>query len=324
LSQRNGLSRDPEGSGSSCAGGESHFADRLAAAVESKHSALIVGLDPVLERLPGEILSRVHVGGQGAQGLTARAALAFGLFLDGVISAVADVAVGVKPNTAFFERYGAAGWDCLLQVCRKARKAGLLVIADAKRGDLAHTAENYAEALLGDLPDTLGPHVDAVTLSPYLGSDSAAPFLDAARRRGKGLFFLVRTSNRSAAEIQDLSVAGVPVYLKVAELVRRWGEDLKGLTGFSSVGAVVGATAPEEARRIRGALPFTPFLVPGYGAQGATADDLRACFLDGGRGAVVNASRSVLFAHEKREGSWVDAIRSAAAQARDEIERARM
>jgi len=301
-----------------------NFADRLFGAVLEKRSALVVGLDPVLERLPPELVEQVRPGFPGSPGYAARAAALFGLFCQDVIAAVSDAAVAVKANTAFFERFGPAGWDCLCQVCRSAKRAGLLVIADAKRGDIGHTAEAYAEALLGDLPDTLGPYVDAVTVNPYLGTDSVEPFLRKARERGKGLFVLVRTSNPSAGDLQDLDCGGVPLYLRTAGLVGEWGRGVVGRLGLSSVGAVVGATAPQEAFRVREVLPRAPFLVPGYGAQGGTAAELRPCFLGGGLGAVVNASRSVLFAYEKVGAPWRDAIRTAAVEARDDIEGARL
>jgi orotidine-5'-phosphate decarboxylase len=301
-----------------------HFADRLARTIEEKKSCLVVGLDPLLERLPRDVLGAVGAGASGGPGATARAAAAFGLFCGKVIDSVKDVAVAVKPNSAFFERYGAAGWECLREVCRLASKAGLIVILDAKRGDIGHTAEAYADALMGGLQDTPGPHVDAVTVNPYLGTDSVAPFLRLAREGGKGLFVLVRTSNASAGELQDLDVGGAPLYLRVASLVERWGADLRGECGFSAVGAVVGATAPAEAKRIREALPGAMFLVPGYGAQGAEAAQLAACFLSGGRGAIVNASRSIIFAYEKRREPWPDAIRAAAVEARDELNALRL
>jgi orotidine-5'-phosphate decarboxylase len=305
-----------------------NFADRLEAAVRAKKSCLVVGIDPVLDRLPHEILARVEgLGGARDGGVgwsTARASAAIALFGEEVVRAVAPHAVAVKPNSAFFERYGAPGWDVLQVVCRRARAAGLLVIVDAKRGDLESTAEAYADALLGDLPDTLGPVTDAVTVNPYLGSDGVRPFLGAAHRGGKGVFVLVRTSNPSAGEIQDLESQGRPLHLKVAELVESWGRDLLGDGGLSSVGAVVGATAPRQAQAIRNALPRAVFLVPGYGAQGAGAEEVRSHFLPGGRGAVVNASRSVIYAYEKdRARPWQEAVALAAAGAREALEAVR-
>ena len=302
-----------------------NFADRLEAAVLRKKSCLVVGLDPVLDRLPPEVLGRVQgLGGArdaGAGWSTARAAAAIALFGEEVLRAVSPHAVAVKPNCAFFERYGAPGWDVLEALCRRARAEGLLVIADAKRGDLESTSEAYAEAFLGDLPDTPGASCDAVTVNPYLGTDCLVPFLKAAGRGGKGVFVLVRTSNPSASEIQELEASGKPLYLKVAELVEGWGRDLIGEGGLSAVGAVVGATVPRQAEAVRRALPRAVFLVPGYGAQGAGAEELRPLFLPGGRGAVVNASRSVIYAYEKdRARPWREAVAEAAARAREALE----
>lgn len=279
----------------------------------------MVGLDPVLEQLPREVLAALGGGSSASAGFTARAAAALALFARGVIDAVQDVAVAVKPNSAFFERFGAAGWQALVDACRYAQRAGLIVVLDVKRGDIGHTAQAYADAFLGDTPDTPGPHVDAVTVNPLLGTESMTPFLQLAAARGKGLFALVRTSNASAGELQDLLVDGEPFYLQVARLVEQWGEPLRGSSGLSSVGAVVGATAPEEAGRLRRVLPNAPFLVPGYGAQGADVRKLRACFLPGGRGAIINSSRAILHAHQTSSQPWQAAIRQAAVSARDEL-----
>ncbi len=303
------------------------FADRLVEAVERKGSCLVVGIDPVPDRFPQEIKDQVaKIGGGhgGREWPTARSAAAIGLFGREVIQAVAPSAVAVKPNCAFFERFGPRGWEVLLEICRSAREAGLLVIVDAKRSDLQSTAEAYADALLGDLPDTVGPLADAVTLNAYMGTDGVRPFLARAKEGGKGLFVLVRTSNPSAAEIQDQDSGGRPLYLKVAELVHRWGEELVGESGLSSVGAVVGATAPRQAAEIRAVLPRAVFLVPGYGAQGAGAEEVRPHFLPGGRGAVVNASRSVIFAYQKNpDRPWREAIAQAAARSREDLEAVR-
>jgi len=307
--------------------GPLHFADRLQAATDAKKSCLVVGIDPVFDRLPAEVVGRVaglggaRDGGSGPS--TARAAAAIAMFGEEVIRAVAPHAVAVKPNSAFFERFGPPGWDALGTVCRKAQAAGVITIVDAKRGDLESTAGAYADALLGDLPDTVGAHADAVTLHPYMGMDSMRPFL-AAAARGKGLFVLVRTSNASAAELQDLDAGGRPLHLRVADLVARWGEDSIGESGLSAVGAVVGATAPRQAAAIRAALPRAMLLVPGYGAQGAGAADVRPLFLPGGRGAVVNSSRAVIYAYEKDPNRpWREAIAAAAERARAELEAVR-
>lgn len=296
---------------------------RLRAAIETKKSCLVVGLDPDLERLPPETFSQIGQRASGGEGATARASVAFVMFLEHVIEAVQDSAVAVKPNCAFFERYGAVGWDALRLVCQRAQQAGLLVILDAKRGDIGHTATAYADGLLGDLPDTLGPLVDAVTLSPYLGRDSIDPFLQAVSTAGKGLFILVRTSNASAGEIQDLEVNSRPLHVHVAERVREWGVESEDADGWSPVGAVVGATDAAHGATIRSVLDKRFFLVPGIGAQGGRPEDLRAFFTSAGEGVIVNASRSILFAYEKRRGPWRDAIRDAAQETRQELERVR-
>ncbi len=309
---------------------ERSFAERLTGAIQDNKSCVVVGLDPVLERLPPETFSVIGASASGGEGLTARASVAIGLFLDQVISVVSDLAVAVKPNAAFFERYGAAGWDCLRQVCASAHKAGLLVILDAKRGDIGHTAEAYADGLLGDHPDTPGPYVDALTLNPYLGTDSVQPYLRRVVEAGKGVFALVRTSNPSAAEIQDLNTDGKPLHLRVAELVAGWGRGLRE-TGreraepgdWSSVGAVVGATSPGMAASIRSVLPDAYLLVPGVGAQGGRPEDLRPYFRADGLGAVVSVSRSVLFAYEGKSDPWPESIRSACTEVRDALERVR-
>jgi len=298
------------------------FADRLDAAIVRKSSCLVVGLDPVVERLPPEVVGHIRSSASGA-GFTGQAAAAFGEFLREVIERVAEFAVAVKPNTAYFERLGAAGWDVLRRVTEIARRHELLVILDAKRGDIGHTARAYAEGLLGDTPDTLGPSSDAVTLHAYTGRDGMEPWLERVRDGGKGLFVLVRTSNPSAAELQDLDSAGQPLYARVAACVREWGRDAIGACGLGSVGAVVGATAPEEGEAIRAILGDRFFLVPGFGAQGGRAEDLARLFLPGGRGVVVNASRAVLFPERRAGEGWADAVERAARDARDQIEEVR-
>ena len=300
-----------------------NFADRLQEAIDAKKSCLVVGLDPNLEKLPQELTAQLS-SDVTSPGWAARASGAVGLFLEGVLEAVAPFAAAAKPNVAFFERFGAAGVDCLRRVCEQAKSKGLLVIVDAKRGDIGHTAEAYAEALLGDIPDTLGPHSDSVTLNPYLGKDSVSPFLDWVRERGKGLFLLVRTSNPSASDLQEVLVGERPFYLAVADHVRGWGVGLEGESGLNPIGAVVAATAPEQAATLREVLPNTFFLVPGYGAQGGAAENLAPYFVRGGRGVVVNASRSVLYpAAGGQGGDWKQAVAQAAESARDDLEAVR-
>lgn len=268
------------------------FADRLAEAVERKRSQLVVGLDPVVDLLP------VELRGEAAAGRAAAAA-AVERFCKGIVDAVAPYVVAVKPQAAFFEALGSDGWRAFETVSRYAREAGLLVIADAKRGDIGSTARAYAAAFLerrGGEP----PLSDAMTLSPYLGQDSIDPFLAACRRDGAGVFLLVRTSNAGATELQDAVLSdGRPMWKHVASLVDTWGEDLVGSRGLSSVGAVVGATVPRIIGEARREMPRAIILLPGVGAQGATPADVARAFTSGPSSALVNASRSVIYAYRE-------------------------
>jgi orotidine-5'-phosphate decarboxylase len=252
-----------------------HFADRLAAAVERKGAPLCIGLDPDPALMP-----------EG---------LGVAEFCRGIVDAVKEVAVAVKPQSAFFEAQGPAGWAALAAVCEYAREAGLLVIADAKRGDVPSTAHAYAAAF--------APLADAVTVNPYLGYDSLEPFFE---RDGLGVFVLVKTSNASSVDLQDLPLAdGRPVWQHVAELVNGWGSGFMGESGLSSVGAVVGATFPQVVAEARRLLPRSVLLLPGVGAQGARAEDLAEAFAAGPAGAIVSASRSVIYAD--RGPGWQEA-----------------
>jgi orotidine-5'-phosphate decarboxylase len=235
--------------------------------------------------------------GSGRPAAAARAILAFN---KQVIDAVASHAVAVKPQSAFYELYGHDGVAAFEATCDYAARRGLLVIADVKRGDVPDTAEAYAQAYVR----SPAAPIDAVTVNPLFGRDGMDPFLNAAAETGRGVFILVHTSNPSSKEIQDLSVRGQPLYLAIAAMVRSWSERdaLVGQTGYNAVGAVVGATFPEQAREVRDVLPRSFLLVPGYGAQGATAKDLGAYFNPDGLGAVVNASRSILFAYARSPG----------------------
>ena len=275
-----------------------HFADRLCEAIEHKGNAVVVGLDPRLESLPEDLLAVCRE----TYGSTTRAAAeALWRFNRDMIDAVHDLVPVVKPQLAFYERYGLAGLQAYAQTVRYAQAVGLLVIADAKRNDIGPTAVGYAEAFLGPtqvfeqtVPGDF--EADALTVNAFLGSDGITPFIGQAQRHGRGLFVLVKTSNASSGEIQDVPVAGRPLYEHLGQLVETWGAASRGHCGYSAVGAVVGATYPEQARRLRALMPHTIFLVPGYGAQGATAADVVGCFDAHGYGAIVNASRSIIFA----------------------------
>jgi orotidine-5'-phosphate decarboxylase len=268
-----------------------HFADRLADAVRSKSSQLVVGLDPVPAQLPDDVR-----GGSDAA--------TFERFCCGIVDAVAEHAVAVKPQSAFFEALGADGVHAFEHVCDYARAAGLLVIADVKRGDIGSTARAYASAFIaprGDGP----PLADSMTVSPYLGGDSIEPFIDVCRASGAGLFCLVKTSNPGGADVQDAPLSdGRPLWQHVAGLVDAWGRDLVGERGLSAVGAVVGATFPQEVAEARGLLPHAVFLLPGVGAQGGAPADLAAAFTGEPASALVSASRSVIYASSATGGDY--------------------
>jgi orotidine-5'-phosphate decarboxylase len=273
------------------------FADRLAAEVERKHSQLVVGLDPRVDLMPIEV-----------RGDVAR-------FCCGLVDAVAPHAVAVKPQLAFFEQLGAAGMAGFEQVCIYARRAGLLVIADGKRGDIGSTARAYADAYLEGEP----PRADALTVNPWLGRDSVEPFLGAVRRGGVGIFVIVRTSNASG-DLQDAVLKdGRPMWHHVAELVDEWGEGTVGDVGLSSVGAVVGATHPRAVAEARRLMPRSILLLPGIGAQGGSVADLTRAFQSGPASALVNASRSINYAFRESGSDYRDAAGAEAARLKQEI-----
>ena len=274
-----------------------NFADRVADAVARKQSQLVVGLDPRLDLLPMELRGEAVLGRAAAASSVAR-------FCKGIVDAVGPYVVAVKPQTAFFEALGSDGFRALEEVCDYARSAGLLVLVDAKRGDIGSTSRAYAEAYLEPRDDGI-PLADAMTASPYLGLDSVEPFLAACRRHGAGVFFLVRTSNAGAADVQDLAMSDArPLWHHVAELIHEWSEPLVGEKGMSSVGAVVGATYPRALSEARRLLPLSPLLLPGVGAQGATPADVARAFTAGPASALVTASRSVIFAYRDSEVDW--------------------
>ena len=306
------------------------FADRLEIAIEAKGSPVCLGIDPQLELFPAPL---AHLASSTNREV---AAAAVQRLADELLDTVADLVAVVKPQVAFFERLGPPGWTALERLVREARSRGLLVIADAKRGDIASTAAAYADYLLGDAPENgdasqgglPGLGADAMTVNPYLGADSLEPFLRHVGR-GRGLYVLAKTSNPGALDLQDLRIADGngqrPLYAHAAALAARAGEASIGARGFSSVGVVVGATHPEQARALRAAHPSVPFLVPGYGAQGAGAAEVAAAFDASRRGAIVNASRSLLFAYrapQHRElgaERWAEAARRECIAMRDAI-----
>lgn len=288
------------------------FADRVAEAVERKRSQLLVGLDPRPELLPIELRGATHIN-------RASAAEACERFCRGIVDAVAPYVIGVKPQLAFFEALGADGVRTFEVVCQYARSAGLLVVADGKRGDIGSTARAYAEAYV-EPREGEPPLADALTVNPYLGRDSLEPFLAACRRSGAGLFCLVKTSNSGSADIQDLLLSdGRPLWHQVAELVADWGEAVVGQRGLSSVGAVVGATFPRAIGEARRLLPRAILLLPGIGAQGAGAADVARAFTSGPASALVPVSRTIIYAFRSDTDDWRNASAQAAAHLRREV-----
>lgn len=306
-----------------------NFADRLTDRIEALSNPTVMGLDPKIEFVPEEILNRHRKLADDASIASAEAIYEFNVKL---IDAVYTIIPAIKPQFAYYEMYGIHGLETLYKTIQYAKSKGMLVIADAKRNDIGTTAEAYAQAIIGktvlaDKSVQSMTGADAVTVNAYLGIDGIKPFIDTARENSNGLFILVRTSNPSAGDFQDLPMEdGKPLYEKVAEKVSEWGSDLIGECGYSSVGAVVGATWPEQAVSLRKLMPNTMILVPGYGAQGGDADSAAVNFAKNGRGAIVNASRSLMCAYKKRSDLKPEDFQKAAydeaIRMRDDLNRA--
>jgi orotidine-5'-phosphate decarboxylase len=272
------------------------FSDRLAAACRKFKNPVVVGLDPRFEQLPTPLTQGIDVKNRAA------VAEAYARFGCEIIDVVAPLVPAVKPQMAFYEQLGVEGMAALKRIVDHARRAGLLVILDGKRNDIGTTAEAYADGLLGADSAWGG---DALTVSPYLGDDSLEPFVKTAVARDAGLFVLVKTSNPGGGQFQDRPLASTggalkTLYRLVAEEVERLASTSLGSSGYGPVGAVVGATYPEQLSELRQAMPHAIFLVPGYGSQGGTAQDCAAAFDAGGLGAVINNSRGIIFAHAKK------------------------
>lgn len=293
----------------------SNFSDRLAAAVRRRRTAAVVGLDPVLERLPAEI-------GRGSD--AASAAQALERFTRAVVDAVAEHVPVVKINSAFFEALYAPGVAAYYRCVAHARAAGLLVIGDIKRGDIGSTTELYARGHLGaPLFSDIDPAgiPDAVTLAGYLGRSGVQAFMKAGNSHGRGVFVLVRPSDPAADEIHEFG-SERRLYEHLGELVQKWGDqpEYRGADGLSSVGAVVAPKDAASTQRLRQAMASVWWLVPGFGAQGGTADAVRPCFRPDGLGTLVNASRSVIYAFAGHaEKDWRGAVSRAAAEFAQQI-----
>jgi len=295
----------------------SSFADRLAEAVRRK-GPLCVGLDPRWESLP----KAIRASCRNAIGVGLPAA-AFDLFCHRVLELVRPYAGVVKPQAAFFELAGSGGLTALEVVLGRAKEMGFVTILDAKRGDIASTAQAYADAAFGGctIEGQTFPvwDADALTVNPYLGRDAVEPFLTAAKKADRGVFVLVRTSNPGAGLFQDLTCDGKPLYRHVAAAVAEWNAPTVGASGLGDVGAVVGATHPRELAELRAELPNVWFLVPGYGAQGGTAADVKAAYRGDGLGAVVNSSRGVVFPFHPDDPDWESKVVAAAKKAQEEL-----
>jgi len=297
---------------------QDHFADRLIAACRAKGSPVCVGIDPVWERLPDEVRK-----GRDARRVCDVVA-GFDSFVRRVLEAVAPHVPCVKFQSACFERYLWPGVEAYHRLVEHARGLGLIVVGDAKRGDIGVSAEHYAAGCLADpafsdVSSTHGP--DALTINPYFGKDGIEPFVTLSKAQNKGLFALVRTSNPGGDAVQSLQLAdGRSVAEAVAQVVASLGVSSVGKSGYSLLGAVVGATKPRDVQRLREMMPQQIFLVPGFGAQGGSADDVKACFKADGTGALITASRSVLFAYDKDTSRpWPSAISAAAVKMKQEV-----
>lgn len=282
--------------------------DKLIEKIIKMKNPTCVGLDTSFDYLPDDMKEGIDDFKGAAQAILE--------FNKKIVDSVCDIVPAVKVQIAYYEQYGKAGMKAFKKTCAYAKEKGLIVITDAKRNDIGATASRYAAAFLGktEVNGNLEAafESDFLTVNGYLGSDGIAPFTDECKKNGKGIFVLVKTSNPSSGELQDLKLEdGRTVYECMGDMVEKWGEDTRGKYGYSAVGAVVGATYPEEAKVLRARLPHTFFLVPGYGAQGANAEMLKNCFDEKGSGGIVNNSRGILCAYKKRGGKYFEAARQA-------------
>ena len=298
--------------------------DNLIKKIKEKNSPIVMGIDPRYEMIPDVIKLKYPKNMEGF----AKSAV---IFAKKLIDATYDIIPAIKPQLAYFEMMGSDGLKAFKEIVDYAKSKDLIVIADAKRGDIGTTSQGYANTFLGEtsLDDNKEKIYDAdfVTVNPYMGTDCVKPFVEDSKKYGKGVFVLVKTSNKSSGELQDLKLEnGNKVYEQVATLVEEWGKDLVGEYGYSSISAVVGATYPEQLREIRKLAPHTFFLIPGYGAQGGKAEDIALGFDENGIGGIVNASRSLMCAYKSdrwkevyTEEQFAEATRAEALRMREEL-----
>lgn len=292
-----------------------NFADRLIERIRTTRTPLMVGLDPRREQLPPAIRNELTAPPHSAEYWT-QTAEGFRKFSLGIIDVVANLVPAIKPQLAFFEQYGPSGMNALADVIDYATSKGLLVILDGKRNDIGSTGEAYASAYLGRKPRSPWGG-DALTINPWMGRDSLAPFVSRCAAVDSGLFVLVKTSNPGSEDYQGLAIKDQPLYRRVAADVENLAGQTLGTCGYGSVGAVIGATYPEQLSELRLAMPHTLFLIPGFGAQGGTAADVAGGFDCQGLGAIVNSSRAIIFAHESKQfahlgnADWQNAVEAA-------------
>lgn len=298
--------------------------DRLIDKIKQTKNPTVMGLDPRFDMLPKCVTDTYPKTLEGVSSAIIE-------YNKALIDATCDIIPAIKPQIAFYEMFGIPGMQAFKETCSYAKEKGMIVIADIKRGDIGSTASGYSNAYLGKTP--IGDieesiyDLDFITVNPYMGTDCVKPFIDDCKKYDKGLFILVKTSNPSSGELQDLKLEnGQEVYKKVADLVEDWGKELRGEFGYSSIAAVVGATYPKQLKDLRLLAPHTFFLIPGYGAQGGKPEDIALGFDSNGFGGIVNASRSLMCAFKSNkwkdqfsEENYAQATRAEAIRMRDEL-----
>lgn len=298
--------------------------DKLIDKIKETNNPTVIGLDPRYEILPKCVANKYPKTLEGVS----KAILEYNKAL---IDATYDIIPAIKPQIAFYEMFGIAGMEAFKETCKYAKEKGMIIIADIKRGDIGSTAQGYSNAYLGktkigDKEEAIFD-VEFVTVNPYMGTDCVRPFIEDCKKYNKGIFILVKTSNPSSGELQDVKLEnGEEVYKKVADLVEDWGEELRGKYGYSSIAAVVGATYPKQLEELRKIAPHTYFLIPGYGAQGGKAKDIALGIDKDGLGGIINASRSLMCAYKSdfwkdkyTEEEYAKATRAEALRMRDEL-----
>lgn len=298
--------------------------DQLIEKIKIMKNPTVIGLDPRYEMLPKCVKDKYPKTLEGV----GQAIIEYNKAL---IDAIYDIIPAIKPQIAFYEMYGIPGMQAFKVTCEYAKQKGMFVIADIKRGDIGSTAQGYSNAYLGKTKIEENEQslydIDFITVNPYMGTDCVKPFIDDCKKYNKGLFILVKTSNPSSGELQDVKLEnGEEVYTRVAKYVEKWGEELRGEYNYSSISAVVGATYPEQLKQLRQIAPHTYFLIPGYGAQGGKAEDIALGFDENGLGGIVNASRSLMCAYKSdmwkdkfEEKDYAKATRTEAIRMKEEL-----